>query len=127
MTAAVAKAAEVKKTTSASRGPKKAPHSRRKRIMKARFVMFSTLLMVGASIALPFIHTSGYAKLKKISYAKSEYEAKCWRERVENERLKVLIDQQSSYIKVKDDALKLGMVPATRYDFLDSAQVVASK
>ena len=89
--------------------------------------MVSVLILVIFAAVLPFIHANIYANLKRTSYSKNDYEAKRWREKVENERLKVLVDQYSSYSHLKDDALNMGMVPATHYDFLKSRQFVASR
>lgn len=83
-----------------------------------------TLFVIG--LALPFAYTNVYANLKKTSYFKSDYEVKCWKERIDNERLKVLIDSYSSYDRVKGGAKKMGMVPATEYDYLNQAQSIAS-
>lgn len=100
---------------------------RTRRRLKTRAPMFSMLMLIVFAVALPFVHANIYANLKKTSYSKDEYEAKRWRERVENERLKVLVDQHSSYSNLKGDALNMGMVPATHYDFLKSPQFVASR
>lgn len=89
--------------------------------------MLSMVTLFAIGLALPFAYTNVYANLKKTSYSKSDYEVKCWKERVDNERLKVLIDSYSSYGRVKNGAAKMGMVPATQYEYLNQPQTVASR
>ncbi len=128
MAAAVAaKAVKVEKTTVAYRKPKKSARSRTlRKIHRLVCVVFFIMLGLGL-LASPFIYAGFYAKVKRVSYSKSEYETKRWQAQKENERLKLLIDEQSSYSRLKDDALNMGMVPAADYDFLASRQVVASR
>ncbi len=128
MAAAVAaKAVKVEKTTVAYRKPKKSARSRASRIFRCWVCLLSSITLGLAVLASPFIYVGIYAKVKQVSYSKSEYETKRWQAQKENERLKLLIDRNSSYSHLKDDALKMGMVPAADYDFLASRQVVASR
>lgn len=126
MATAVARAATVEKTTSAPQR-KRPARVRTKRRMKTRASVLSLVMLFCTCLALPFAYTNVYANLAKTGYSRSDYEAKCWRERVDNQRLKVLIDSYSSYNRVKADALKMGMVPATQYDYVDQPQTVASR
>ncbi|MGI6295895.1 MAG: hypothetical protein ACOX3G_07370 [Armatimonadota bacterium] len=128
MAAAVAaKAVKVEKTTVAYRKPKRSARSRALRKFKCQVCVLSIIVLGLAVVASPFLYANIYARVKQVSYSKSEYETKCWQAQKENERLKLLLDRYSSYSHLKDDALKLGMVPAADYDFLASRQVVASR
>jgi cell division protein FtsL len=127
MATAVARAATVEKVTAAPQERTRPARGRTKRRIKTRASMLSMVTLFVIGLALPFAYTNVYANLKKTSYSKSDYEVRCWKERVDNERLKVLIDSYSSYGRVKDGAAKMGMVPATKYDYVDQTQAVASR
>lgn len=124
MATAVARAATVEQTTSAPQ--RKRPARVRVKRMKTRASMLSTLMLFCTALVLPFAYTNVYANLAKTGYSRSDYESKCWKERVDNQRLKVMIDSYSSYSRVKTGALKMGMVPATEYDYVGQRQTVAS-
>ena len=126
MATAVARAATVEKVTAAPKGRTRPARGRTKRRIKTRASMLSMVTLFAIGLVLPFAYTNVYANLKKTSYSKSDYEVKCWRERVDNERLKVLINSCSSYGRIKSGAQKMGMAPATQYDYLDQTQTVAS-
>lgn len=127
MAAVAAKVVEVRKTTVAHRKPRRRASRPAWRKLKNGVVLLSLTTLVLGALALPFVYAGIYARLKQVSYSKSEYETKCWQAQKENERLKLLADKQSSYSHLKEDALKMGMVPAADYDFLASRQVVASR
>ena len=127
MAAAVARAATVEKTTSASKGRKRSSRVGTKRRIKTRMSMLSMVMLFVISLMLPFAYTNVYANLKKTSYTKNDYEVLRWKESVDNQRLKVLVDRYSGYTRIKAGALKMGMVPATKYDYVDQNQTVASR
>jgi len=95
--------------------------------MKARawHTTIITLFVIG--LCTPFVYTTGYATLAKTGFSKNDYEVLRWKQKVENQRLKVLIDRYSSYSRIKDGAIKMGMVRAEKYDYLDRNQTVASR
>lgn len=126
MATAVARAATVEKVTSAPRERRRSGRVRAKRRMKTRASMLSMAMLFLVGLVLPFAYTNVYANLKKTSYSKSDYEIRRWQERVDNQRLKVLINSCSSYGRIKAGAQKMGMAPATQYDYLDQTQTVAS-
>ena len=89
--------------------------------------MLSTVMLFCIGLAAPFAYTNVYANLAKTGYSRSDYESKVWKERIDNQRLRVQIDSYSSYNRVKTGALKMGMVPATDYDYISQRQTVASR
>lgn len=125
--AAVARAANVERTASASKERKRSGRVRAKRRIKTKVSMLSMIALFMLGLAAPFAYTNIYANLKKASYSKSEYEVLRWREEVDNQRLKVLVDQCSSYSRVKSGAVRMGMVKASHYDYIDQPQTVASR
>lgn len=127
MAAAVACVANVERTTSASKGRRKSTRVQTKRRLKTRFSMLSWVMLIAVGLMLPFAYTNVYANLKKTSYSKNDYEVMRWRENVDNQRLKILVDRYSGYTRIKAGAVKLGMVPTTNYDYVDQTQTVASR
>jgi hypothetical protein len=95
--------------------------------MKARVSLVSMAMLFAIMVALPFAYTTIYAKLTATGYSKSDYEVLRWKEQVDNERLNVLKDRTASYSRIKAGALKLGMVRAQKFDYLDQTQTVASR
>lgn len=89
--------------------------------------MLSMVMLFMIGLALPFAYTNVYANLKKTSYTKNDYEVLRWREEVDNQRLKVLVDRYSGYTRIKAGALRMGMVPTTKYEYIDQNQTVASR
>lgn len=85
------------------------------------------VLLFLSTLCGPFVYTTGYATLAKTGYARNDYEILCWKQKVENQRLKVLIDRQSSYGRIKAEAQRLGMVRADRFDYLGQNQTIASR
>lgn len=126
MAAAVARVADIEKTTSAPER-KRTARVRTRRRMKTRVSMLSTVMLFCVGLALPFAYTNVYANLAKAGYSRSDYESKVWKERIDNQRLKLQIDSYSSYNRVKTGAVNMGMVPATDYDYIGRRQTVASR
>ena len=127
MAAAVARAETVEKVRSSHSEPKRAVRGRTKRRIKARAPMLSLVMLFLMGLVLPFAYTNVYATLTKTSYSKSDYEHSRWTEKVENQRLKLLIEQHSSYGRIKAGAMHMGMVRADRYEYMDQAQTVARR
>lgn len=127
MVAAVARAEEVEKVSSAPVERKRSPRARTKGRVKAKVSLFSMAMLFLIGLALPFAYTNIYANLAKTGYSKSNFEVLRWKQKVDNQRLKVLINRYSGYGRVKAGALKMGMVRASKYDYLGQTQTVASR
>ncbi len=97
MAAAVAQVETSVRTRSAPVERKKAARVRSRRKMKIRAWHTTIVLLFLIGLCAPFVYTTGYATLAKTGYSRSDYEVLRWKEKVENQRLKVLIDRQSSY------------------------------
>lgn len=98
-----------------------------KRRMKTKVWRATMVSLFFAGLCLPFVYATVYATLATTGYSKSDYEVLCWKQRVENQRLKVLADRYTSYDRIKAGAIKMGMVRAENYDYLDQPQTVASR
>ena len=127
MATAVARVETSVRAKSAPVERRKPARVRTRRRMKARASLFTTAMLFVIGLCLPFAYTTAYATLAKTGYSKSDYEVLRWKQKVENQRLKVLIDRYSSYGRIKGGALQMGMVRADKYDYVDQDQTVASR
>jgi hypothetical protein len=128
MASAVARAQTVvQKVKSAPVDRKPRARGRTKRKIKARASLLSQAMLFAIALALPFAYTTIYAKLTATGYSISDYQVLRWKEQVENERLKVLRDRSASYSRIKAGALKLGMVRASKFEYLDQPQTIARR
>lgn len=104
----------------------KSPRVHTKRRVRARASMMSMVMLFLFGLIAPFAYTNVYAVLKSTSYSRSDYQSMYWQEKVANERLQVQVVQYSSPARIKAEAMKLGMMPAKDYDYLDRTQTIAS-
>lgn len=127
MAAAVARVETSVRTSSVPTERRKPARARSRRKLRNRAWHATLLLLFLGTLCGPFVYTWGYATLAKTGYVRNDYEVLCWKEKVENQRLKVLLDRQSSYARIKAEARQLGMVRADRYDYVGQNQTIASR
>lgn len=123
---AVAERASTSTRSNTTPRRRQSTRGRVKRRRRMDFRRFSSFLMASAALLSLFGYVSVYAHVKVTGYNRSRLMDQCREERIRNERLQLRYNTLTSPNHVVMAAERVGMVYATRYDYLQKNSRVAS-